>query len=244
MILRWYFDVWRIVIWSIFHRCTKEMSRKPAPLSARPGKVVLLGSTVSLLSEQTSLRVMPNCFIHCSIAMKCDQMTGKKLRKQDTSSRFIQSVRLQRDSKRLRFVGFAEFDMDGRAFTGGEMDRMMMILALRNCFCNFGNFWCWEMRGLQVTRGQLFGYVWIYLFGYILIIYTVVMFAARVLFHMTTNHSPVSYLSYLQRPKRLDSERERESFPRVLSWAPPVQSPFPFLLYLTLSILSIVKSGG
>jgi len=116
------------------------MSRKPAPLSARPGKVVLLGSTVSLLSEQTSLRVMPNCFIHCSIAMKCDQMTGKKLRKQDTSSRFIQSVRLQRDSKRLRFVGFAEFDMDGRAFTGGEMDRMMMILALRNCFCNFGNF--------------------------------------------------------------------------------------------------------
>lgn len=29
----------------------------------------------------------------------------------------------------LRFVGFAEFDMDGRAFTGGEMDRMMMRLG-------------------------------------------------------------------------------------------------------------------
>ena len=30
---------------------------------------------------------------------------------------------------KLRFVGFAEFDMDGRVFTGGEMDRMMMNLG-------------------------------------------------------------------------------------------------------------------
>ena len=30
-----------------------------------------------------------------------------------------------------RFVGLAEFDMDGRAFTGGEMDRMMMSLWCR-----------------------------------------------------------------------------------------------------------------
>jgi len=51
-----------------------EMSRKPAPLSARPGKVV--------------------------------------------------------------FVGFAEFDMDGRAFTGGEMDRMMMISASQKYPCS------------------------------------------------------------------------------------------------------------
>eukprot|EP00913_Durusdinium_trenchii_P001831 g1697.t1 len=34
------------------------------------------------------------------------------------------------------FVGFAEFDMDGRAFTGGEMDRMMMISASQKYPCS------------------------------------------------------------------------------------------------------------
>eukprot|EP00434_Breviolum_minutum_P001222 symbB.v1.2.001070.t1/scaffold33.1/size517934/22 len=34
------------------------------------------------------------------------------------------------------FVGFAEFEMDGRAFTGGEMDRMMMISASQKYPCS------------------------------------------------------------------------------------------------------------
>ncbi|CAE7636681.1 unnamed protein product [Symbiodinium necroappetens] len=34
------------------------------------------------------------------------------------------------------FVGLAEFDMDGRAFTGGEMDRMMMIAASQKYPCS------------------------------------------------------------------------------------------------------------
>ena len=38
-------------------------------------------------------------------------------------------------SSQLRFVGLAEFDMDGRAYTGGEMDRMMMSSGMRS-FCS------------------------------------------------------------------------------------------------------------
>ena len=47
-------------------------------------------------------------------------------------------------------MGFAEFDMDGRVFTGGEMDRMMMISASQKYPCSrpatfdeYAAAWCY-----------------------------------------------------------------------------------------------------
>lgn len=48
-----------------------------------------------------------------------------------------------------RFVGFAEFEMDGRAFTGGEMDRMMMRL------CRWIWMDLWKMNEHEGTCGKV-----------------------------------------------------------------------------------------
>ena len=111
--------------------------------------------------------------------------------------------------------------MDGRAFTGGEMDRMMMILALSNCFCSV---WQCLILGDVWVAGDEDPAIWIDLDQF------VVMFGATVLFHITTNHSQVSPLSNLfptaKTPGLSEREREKHMFPHVLSWAPLLQSTF------------------
>ena len=132
-------------------------------------------------------------------------------------------------------MGFAEFDMDGRAFTGGEMDRMMMILALSNCFCSV---WQCLLLGDVWVAGDVDPAIWIDLDQF------VVMFGATVLFHITTNHSQVSPLSNLFPTAKTPglSEREREREKKTYFSSCSVLST-PLAVNIPL-IISMVKSGG